>query len=285
MDVKKIALSDLEAETTRTGQEESEATDTEENSTMDEEEEGALVSFTVFPKLPLELRLMVWRFALPESQFIAIGPGHCEYCRKEIIRDSCSEHAPTGPSSMSFDLSISHTNHESRQLSLRTHAFCFFSGVLQRPLYFNFCQDVLFFKSESVLEDFQNRMEEASPGDKGIVQQIKRIMVAMPVTNYRLSANTLRFLHNITNIRQVGVVYGRYHHAYTVLQMFEDLRTKFQKRLQTHLQRSWHEQKLSQVPAVTLNLLHPVRLDPSDKIVAGGAPKGGNAFMDAGLAT
>jgi hypothetical protein len=100
----RIALSDLEAETTRTGQKESEATDTEENSTMDEEVEADLVSFTIFPKLPLKPRLMVWRFALPEPQFIAIGPGHCDYCSKEIIRASCSEHAPTGPSSMSFDL-------------------------------------------------------------------------------------------------------------------------------------------------------------------------------------
>ncbi|KAE9370019.1 hypothetical protein N431DRAFT_468105 [Stipitochalara longipes BDJ] len=156
MEVKKTAPIDMKTKAKRSSDEGSLETGTKENLKTNEEQQACSVDFTLFPKLPLELRFMSWRFALPRPQFITITRGNYKHCSKlGFSLRACFDHLPSIRIPTSFDLSISHTNYEARQLSLQTHVFKHFSGFLQRPLYVNFSQDVFFFIQSMRFSNFK----------------------------------------------------------------------------------------------------------------------------------
>ncbi|PVH84847.1 hypothetical protein DL98DRAFT_528262 [Cadophora sp. DSE1049] len=99
-----------------------------------------LKTFTQFPKLPTEIRLMVWELVLPGERVVRIeeftntGRRHkpCASCRC-IGSRAC---VPT----------LLHVNHETRHLALKSYTVTFKNRLL-KPTYFNPNLDILLFAS------------------------------------------------------------------------------------------------------------------------------------------
>jgi hypothetical protein len=105
------------------------------NPTMDKlDSDRTLKQFTLFPKLPLELRLSIWELALPESRIVTLEPSRSEVDHRHSLRFGKSDKPPV----------LLQVNHESRSLTLRTyHRFFDSEHLFNRPKYFNNAKDTL----------------------------------------------------------------------------------------------------------------------------------------------
>ncbi|KAH6721753.1 hypothetical protein BKA61DRAFT_700601 [Leptodontidium sp. MPI-SDFR-AT-0119] len=89
--------------------------------------------FTLFPKLPLELRTEIWKYALPGSRDILVT-GSNESFDIHLSRDDRATVIPTA---------LLHTNREARSTALKIYKPC--SGPWGgNPIYFDFKENVLF---------------------------------------------------------------------------------------------------------------------------------------------
>jgi hypothetical protein len=89
---------------------------------------------TLFPKLPLELRLRIWEFALLESRIVTLESGSCGDRQDCFLRFGKSDKPPV----------LLQVNRETRSLALRTYQLSFDSEYLfNRPKYFNNANDTL----------------------------------------------------------------------------------------------------------------------------------------------
>jgi hypothetical protein len=86
--------------------------------------------FTMFPKLAPELRIEIWKLALPEPRTIAIDTNHYQFTITE------SEKSPI----------LLHVNKEARSVALRRYQPSF-STVDGSPRYFDFTKDTLQLRS------------------------------------------------------------------------------------------------------------------------------------------
>ena len=91
--------------------------------------------FTLFPKLPLELRLQIWEFALPQPRVIEAYPHRDDNGQLLDNYASCRAIVVAPPA-------ILHTNRESRILAQRTYTLAF-NGPFREPIYFDFQRDTL----------------------------------------------------------------------------------------------------------------------------------------------
>ncbi|KAK0101465.1 hypothetical protein ONS95_006637 [Cadophora gregata] len=99
-----------------------------------------LYSFTNFPKLPTEIRLMVWELVLPGERVIRI----------EDFTNTSRRHKPCTTcrciGSRACVPTLLHVNHETRQLALKFYTVTFKNRLL-KPTYFNPILDILLFPS------------------------------------------------------------------------------------------------------------------------------------------
>jgi hypothetical protein len=113
-------------------------------------------TFTVFPKLPPELRVKIWEYALPEAprfiKFCYEGWPHCER-RFKIGREG------SYPATSLLLVSV-----EARTVAIKAYPLAFRSFHLN-PVRFNFEKDTLYFSGASALECFIRRAL-ASPSDE-----------------------------------------------------------------------------------------------------------------------
>ena len=96
-------------------------------------EDSTFSAFKLFPKLPLELRLMVWKLSLPEGRVIKFSTIRALSANKHLIVD---QKLPTP---------LLHVNQESRLEALQ--AYELFAGRWRGdPIYVNFKKDTLKFR-------------------------------------------------------------------------------------------------------------------------------------------
>ena len=102
-------------------------------------------SFRAFPKLPMELRLMIWKLALRPGRTLKFNRHIQPRRARELwrtwppLRDEISVDGP-------FPTALLQVNHESRQEALRCYVW--FSGPWNgKPLFINFDEDTLNFKT------------------------------------------------------------------------------------------------------------------------------------------
>lgn len=93
-------------------------------------------SFTLFPKLPVELRLMVWELALPGPRVITIQARRVSSAARGLPHLTADYSIPA----------IFHTSQESREAVLRKYEFAFPRNHLINSFYFDFSRDVLFLR-------------------------------------------------------------------------------------------------------------------------------------------
>jgi hypothetical protein len=98
--------------------------------------------FVFFPRLPLELRRIIWRFSIPGPRTV------CIYSQKEAYVMNEDGHAACNPSisakSNSKAPALLHTNRESRHIALKLYSLAFKEHLKQSPVYFCFSTDTLY---------------------------------------------------------------------------------------------------------------------------------------------
>ena len=88
--------------------------------------------FHQFAKLPRELRLMIWAYALPDTRVVAIKRVRIN---PRDYRVSCEDHVPS-------TLLVNHESYEACR-SRYTLSFATFADVHGPPVYFDFSRDVI----------------------------------------------------------------------------------------------------------------------------------------------
>jgi len=89
-------------------------------------------AFTIFPKLPVELRLKIWKFALPGRRIVDI---RCD--KQSVLFEKYRSSTPIP--------SILHVCSESRTLASKVYELAFRTTPSSRSIYFNFSADLLVF--------------------------------------------------------------------------------------------------------------------------------------------
>jgi hypothetical protein len=106
--------------------------------------------FTLFPKLPFELRQIIWTLALPKPRTIMVTSREFVTYNERMspVRNYRAGHnAQTVPC-------VLHVCAESRSLGLKTYQLAFATQLRGRPVYFNFQSDTLYMKDSFALESF-----------------------------------------------------------------------------------------------------------------------------------
>ncbi|KAK6581999.1 hypothetical protein PZA11_005696 [Diplocarpon coronariae] len=109
---------------------------------------------TGFPRLPIELQLIIWDHVEIEPSIITVNPF------KELFEDEKSHHPAEPFFACSYRVpAIFHACHNSRQIALKSHPLLFGGGSISRPVFgspmpFNTDKDVLLFHDSAVLSPF-----------------------------------------------------------------------------------------------------------------------------------
>lgn len=101
---------------------------------MEQPDSARTRQFTLFPQLPLELRLCICEFALSQSRIVTIESDWSEAYQRTFLRFGKSDNPPM----------LLQVNRESRSFTLRTYHLSFDSEYLFNcPKYFNNAKDNL----------------------------------------------------------------------------------------------------------------------------------------------
>ncbi|KUJ13453.1 uncharacterized protein LY89DRAFT_785150 [Mollisia scopiformis] len=115
----------------------------------------ALTSFTLFPKLPIELRFLIWKLAHDEPRVLNIS-------KSDRARE------PFSPSTyrvrpMSSPPPLLHTNREARKIGLELRQLCFKSMLNNKPMYYSFAKDSLLLDGVETCYCFTHHYFNCSP--------------------------------------------------------------------------------------------------------------------------
>jgi hypothetical protein len=109
------------------------------------------IEFVRFPKLPLELRVAIWKVMAQQGRVITVRrKGH------PLIYTTAPKHnAAAVPS-------ILHTSKEARCIGLETYRAHFGTRFSGHPIYFNFDTDALYFPSYDDMRAFYGGLEAST---------------------------------------------------------------------------------------------------------------------------
>jgi hypothetical protein len=96
-------------------------------------------TFTLFPKLPPELRLKICKLALPNSRAIMIRKPYCKH--KAQHPHHCRDKSLAPPH-------LLHVDRECREVALKYYNLAF-ADYLHNPVYFDFSRDILCFEDST----------------------------------------------------------------------------------------------------------------------------------------
>jgi hypothetical protein len=131
-------------------------------------------------------------------------------------------------------MSVAQVNRESRQILLKTRNSSF-SGILNRPVYFDFSEDMLSFKHEQAVERFAQKLEETHD-QQGVKQKLRYIKVEMERES-NLHMRTYRLICDMTNLETVVVVLDEVKHSLLLGTGFEDAERLVEK----YIHKFWHK--------------------------------------------
>jgi hypothetical protein len=99
-------------------------------------------TFTLFPKLPPELRLKICKLALSKSRVIMIRTIYCKYWTRKGLKAQHPHHCRDKSLAPPHLL---HVNRECREVAVE-HYNLAFADYLHNPVYFDFSRDILCFE-------------------------------------------------------------------------------------------------------------------------------------------
>jgi hypothetical protein len=109
--------------------------------------------FTIFGQLSVELRLEIWKRAIPETRTIRIKTISVDI-QGTLFHKSVAFRAATP--------ALLHTNQESREEALKFYTLAFEDNLIN-PVYFDFKRDVLAFQNLFCLEHFVRKCSRDWP--------------------------------------------------------------------------------------------------------------------------
>ncbi|KAN0106871.1 hypothetical protein V8E51_009747 [Hyaloscypha variabilis] len=224
----------------------------------------SLTGFTIFPNLPSELRIKIWRFSIPGPRIVAISRGSCKDKEKCIGRGKpkvCVTHRPMAERRNINEFSAAQTNRESRQELLRTHRFSF-AGDLKYPIYFDFKKDTLFFDSEGALQQFDDITRFLGSENRAmrLYSNLRHVMVAMDGDH--LGGFTDAILGKMLNLESMRIVVSLLCQRSITSMGLESERALHEAYLQVY----WCKNGAEEFPTVTL---HSLTTDASGDLVVG----------------
>ncbi|KAL2064475.1 hypothetical protein VTL71DRAFT_4969 [Oculimacula yallundae] len=147
-----------------------------------------LKAFNCFGKLPLELRLMVWRLAFPRGRYVNFND-KIRLCMGLEDPDSTRTR---GTESHCPLLATLHTNQESRNETLKHYSVMlrpntsYYQGI--RPLYYNPVLDTVFLSPQDGIESLNavSQLQYAAPKLFGLIEtlEIRSWMIRLEVALY-----------------------------------------------------------------------------------------------------
>jgi hypothetical protein len=157
--------------------------------------------FTLFPKLPRELQLMIWSFVDTEPQRMGVILADAE---GDIIEyDHWAANDPYIPTQYNPP-ALLQTCYDSRIEALKTYRVAF-AAQLERPYYFNFHKDTLHFTSLATVRGFINKTPQfgVSPKDMNSVRHLalyldRRMRVGDVLTE---AANICKYFGGLEHLR------------------------------------------------------------------------------------
>jgi hypothetical protein len=175
--------------------------------------ENNLAEFTLFPKLPIELRFKIWEESIPESRVVEVHVSEFKFKSKA----SCT-FASTTPVPI-----ILHVNHESRQLGFKRYTLHFgcdedivFGGL--PTIYIDVKNDVVVFRKNDNNSGsgvptnlgFLEYLARSKKQEHQTLQCLKRVAVFRP-WGVSYIQNTARSLDVLPNLSEVILVTKEYH--------------------------------------------------------------------------
>jgi hypothetical protein len=182
-----------------------------------------LKKFAFFPKLPTELRVIIWELSLPKPRVVEIS----------ISDDENSLVAKTdSPLPAHFK-----TNFEARQVASKSYPLVF-SSILSSPIRFSFERDILYFDVEGLFEIFSKEMPDKAneklchlmlARDAGFLYKLETIKSVQEFSKLKSitleSTNTLNHPGSLLPTMDERLCYNRqlhaFHKAQTVFSMGE----------------------------------------------------------------
>ncbi|CAL3973467.1 unnamed protein product [Diplocarpon coronariae] len=120
--------------------------------------------FTLFPKLPLELRMMVLETAVSE-----LAPRIVSVFDPTPKKVAFTTSSPCKPVASYAIPALLHTYSESRRIAKKTYDAVFSTNLRGAPVYFNFSQDILLFDDYQAMMWFFSFIDEVGATTKRIL--------------------------------------------------------------------------------------------------------------------
>ncbi|KAH7360365.1 hypothetical protein BKA65DRAFT_183573 [Rhexocercosporidium sp. MPI-PUGE-AT-0058] len=131
-------------------------------------------TFPLFSKLPLELRLMIWKELIPSGRLITI---YTDYSTShKHLTGSAFQRARADPPKDETLKGLSQASHDSRMMIQTTHTLAF-RNRLFTPIFFNFERDVLLFKDATAMARFAPLHDTRKLNRKEIENKVKAIIL------------------------------------------------------------------------------------------------------------
>lgn len=109
-------------------------------------QQAKYATFHSFPRLPVEVRAMIWKLAEPGPRLVELRPAaHSGYCQHDFVT--------TG-----FPASL-HVSRESRAEILKTYELAFDNPKYAIPVYFNFRKDTLYIRTMPRKDNRRNTLK------------------------------------------------------------------------------------------------------------------------------
>jgi hypothetical protein len=130
------------------------------------------LKFTVFKRLPLEMQVKIWKFALPEGKIVTINK---QFVLSGTVPNRIPLPVEDKASGLNIDLGFQvtvksrvyfppmlHACHISRAVTLKTLSQVF-AAQLGNPIFFNFKKDILHLNSSMAMEIFEKFTPPSGP--------------------------------------------------------------------------------------------------------------------------
>ena len=133
-------------------------------------------SFKLFSKLPLELRLMIWKRSVPAARLITIrGSGGSQEDTDPALRQAKVASTEIMPLA-----GMLQACRDSRKVMLKIYTLAFHNRLLA-PIYIDFNRDSLFFTDPYAIKDFVPFTDLRTVDMKEIEEKVERIMLGSEV--------------------------------------------------------------------------------------------------------
>jgi hypothetical protein len=151
--------------------------------------------FVFFPRLPAELRRIIWLFAIPGPRTITI------FSQKEAFVTNADGHAACNPSipakSNSKAPALLHTNRESRDVALKFYSLAFKEHLNQRPVYFRFSTDTLYMENWHAFRCFFGRKKSYTQAKLLELEHLRKTLRILVLGHKHFNTGWAEFMYSM----------------------------------------------------------------------------------------